>query len=93
MSTHSHTQTSNETFLESLRKNWMLIVFVGGIIIQWSNTNYRLNSLETSMSNLSAVVQKNTTDISKVSNDFNVAIVEIKANYIFIKEKLEKLDK
>ena len=70
----------------------MLILFVGSLIIQWSNTSNRLNSLETNQLEVKTVLTKNTEDIAKVTNDFNVAIVEIKANYLFIKEKLEKLD-
>ena len=84
--------TTNETLLDGLRKNWMLILFVGSLIIQWSNTSNRLNSLETNQLEVKTVLTKNTEDIAKVTNDFNVDIVEIKANYLFIKEKLEKLD-
>jgi len=79
-------------FVASIRKNWVLIFFIGGLIVQWTTTNGRLTALEKAQDKTQIVTDKNTADIAKVSNDFNVAIVEIKANYIFIKEKLEKLD-
>lgn len=81
-----------ETMLDGLRKNWMLILFVGSIVIGWSNTSSRLNALETKQEETKQITSKNTEDINKITTDFGGAIIEIKANYLFIKEKLEKLD-
>lgn len=85
-------QTNNETLLDGLRKNWMLILFVGGAIMQWTTTSTRLNSIETAQAEVKETIVKNTNDINKITTDFGGAIIEIKANYLFIKEKLEKLD-
>lgn len=85
-------QTNNETLLDGLRKNWMLILFVGGIIIQWTNTSSRLTTIEMAQADTKEVIVKNTNDINKITTDLGGAIIEIKANYLFIKEKLEKLD-
>lgn len=85
--------TNNQTLLDGLRNNWVLILFAGSLIVTWANFSTRLDVLEKEYAALQADNKTQNDQINKINTDLGGAIIEIKANYIFIKEKLEKLDK
>lgn len=90
MADHKINETNiNQNVLEILRKNWTILLFIGGIIMGWSNIGSRLDYLEKRVEKLEALAESQ----QKSNNEITNAVVEIKANYLFIKEKLEKLDK
>lgn len=84
---------NNQNFIEGLRNNWVLIAFAASIVITWANFSSRVSLLETQYATLAQDNKQQTEQITKINTDLGGAIIEIKANYLFIKEKLEKLDK
>lgn len=79
--------TSNN-FLKGLRENWFLILFIGGIIMGWTTLQNRVSGVETAQAD-----QKTTiASLAEKTGTLNDAIIEIKANYIFIKASLDKLN-
>jgi len=85
----AHENSASYNFLEGLRKNWVIIFFVGSLIIGWSDIGSRVSAVEKRVDKVEQLVETQ----QKTLNDLSGAIIEIKANYLFIKEKLEKLDK
>ncbi len=90
----------NNSLFDGLRKNWFIIVFIGGLILGWGQMQARNDAQDKAIeintgkiTRLEEANEKQDEAITKVSTEFGQAIVEIKANYLFIKEKLEKLDK
>lgn len=81
--------SQSQNILKNLRDNWFLVVFIGSIIIGWSTLNSRVEYLEQRITKVEDLAEQQ----QKQNNDITGAIIEIKANYLFIKEKLEKLDK
>lgn len=81
--------TQQNNFLDSLRKNWFLIVFLGGIIMGWTTLKNRVDNVQAAQSDQKADIKDLTAQTSALNN----AIVEIKANYIFIKASLDQLNK
>lgn len=81
------TQTAG--FLKTLRDNWFIILFIGSIVIGWSDVNTKVQYIEQRVNKLEAIAEAQ----QKSNNDITGAVIEIKANYLFIKEKLERLDR
>lgn len=80
--------TSNN-FLKGLRENWFLILFIGSLIMAWTNVQNRVGNVETVQADQKMAIKSLSSDTTSVSN----AIIEIKANYLFIKDSLDKLSK
>lgn len=77
--------TQSYAFLEGLRKNWFLILFVGGLIVGWSNIQARQEMAESDIQRLESEVADVITKTEVITNN----IVEIKTSLLFIREKLE----
>lgn len=81
-------------YWDQLRKNWFIIVFIGAVIMAWSNIQNEIadnkDEIDTMKLNVAALgVQVDTTksQIAEVSGD----IKEIKTSIEFIKESLSSL--
>lgn len=79
--------TQQNNFFDALRKNWFLIVFIGGLIMGWNTFSNRLNNVESVQMEQKSDIKDLTTQTATI----NGAIIEIKANYIFIKSALDKI--
>lgn len=77
------------TFLKQLRDNWFIIIFIGGIIMSWSNFSNKITNLTEAQQEQ----KKGLMDLSKSNTDLSNTIIEIKANYLFIKDSLNELKK
>lgn len=80
-------QNQSQNFAEALRKNWFIIVFIGTLIISWSNFSNRLGATE----KLQEQQKIDITNLTSKTNELQGAIIEIKANYLYIKSSLEEL--
>lgn len=72
-----------------VRDYWVIIAMIGSIIIGWNTLSNRVDFIEKNDTHQSEML----TNLSNNTTQLSGAIIEIKANYLFIKEKLEKLDK
>jgi uncharacterized coiled-coil protein SlyX len=72
--------------LKSLKDYWFIIVFIGTLIVTWTQFDSRISSLER---NDSAQDTKIETIIDKLS-DFQTGQAEIKTTVEFIKNNLVK---
>lgn len=81
------TQTQPQAVLESLRKNWVIIIFIGGLIIGWSNFSNRVQNVEALQAKQDAAIKATSDQTVALQN----AVIEIKANYLFIKDTLTEL--
>jgi len=79
-------QTQAQNFLKQMRENWFLIAFICSIIVGWTNFSNRLARAEENQTELKKTVET----LSKNTLEVQMAIIDIKANYIFIKEALTK---
>lgn len=79
--------TQAQNFLKTLRENWFFIVFIGGVLIGWNNYSNRLNTVESAQAE-QKISQKGLADQVALLNN---AIIEIKANYLFIKDTLGEI--
>lgn len=79
--------TQSQNMMRSLRENWFLVLFIGSLIIGWSNFSSRLNATEKAQ----AEQKQDINILTSKSNELQGAIIEIKANYLFIKSLLEEI--
>lgn len=77
----------SQNFMEALRKNWFIIVFIGTIVIGWSNFSNRLEATEKAQ----VKQEGDIASLNSKTTELQGAIIEIKANYLFIKSALEEL--
>lgn len=78
---------ASNNFIKGLRENWFVIIFLGGVIMGWTTLKNRVDSVQAAQSDQRTDIKQLQTD----SNQLQGAIIEIKANYIFIKNALDKL--
>lgn len=78
-------------YFEQLKKNWVIIVFIAGLIVGWTNLNNKQEELQTQISAQSTRIlalevkyDGLQAQVSNVSGD----IKEIKASLSFIKDKI-----
>ena len=74
-------------FVKGLRENWFVIVFIGSLIIGWNTFSNRLKSVEAAQTEQRGDIKDLTTQQASTIG----AIIEIKANYIFIKSALDEI--
>jgi hypothetical protein len=89
-------QSANKTIIDGIRKNWPIIFFIGTIIVMFSNLIGRVDALTDKYNDLSNQQVQQNAEIrnrEQKDNELSGAIIEIKANYLYIKEKLDKLEK
>lgn len=67
--------------IAKIKENWFFILFVGSIVIWYSQTNFRLNQVEARQDEQDLV----TSQISEIITDVAV----IKANVEFIKQEIQ----
>lgn len=79
--------------LEQLRKNWVIIVFITGCIVGWTNIQGRLSQNEldivrirTDLIAIQLKVDNSQEQVSSIQGD----IKEIKASLSFIRDRLTK---
>ena len=80
-------QSQPQNFLKSLRENWFVILFLASIIIGWNNYSNRVSNVESVQAEQKISIKSLTDQTSKLEN----TIIEMKANYIFIKDALAEL--
>lgn len=78
---------TNNNFLRGLRENWVLIAFIGGLLITWTTLKNKVDTVQASQNDQ----RTELTTISKDVADLKGAVIESKANFIFIKESLTEL--
>lgn len=88
MTSECKDKDNSYSVIDGLRKNWAIILFVGSIIVGWSNIVSRLENLETETGDLKSQYKEQVATNKQLSD----AVIEIKANFEFIKEKLSKLE-
>lgn len=66
--------------VNNIRKNWILIIFIGSLIVGWTTFNFRLTALE-AQSEEDIITRQ---DITIIKTDLAV----IKNDISYIKEKL-----
>ena len=65
-----------ENFLEQLRKNWILITFLGTIIIWSATINFRLTSAEVEIKELKVLNKEYINTLQQIQVD--IAIIRTK---------------
>lgn len=78
--------TSNN-FLKSLRENWFLIIFLGSIVMGWATLKNRVDNVQAAQGDQKTDIRQLQMDTTQLQG----AVIESKANYIFIKESLSEL--
>ena len=73
----------NEAF-KNLKEYWFILVFIGTLIVTWTQFDARISSLERNDSNQDVKIE---TIVDKL-NDFQSGQVEIKTTLEFIKNNL-----
>jgi CRISPR/Cas system CMR-associated protein Cmr5 small subunit len=76
-------QTNN--FIESVVRNWPVILFIGGMLVTWVRFESNISDSKSRISVLESKTEALNNNFSKISVD----IAEIKVNLEFIKKKLE----
>ena len=77
----------SQNMIKSLKDNWFIIVFIASLVIGWSNFSNRLSATE----KVQSEQKQEIMTLTSKNNDLQGAIIEIKANYLFIKSSLEEL--
>ena len=70
-----------EKFFKVIKENWMVLVFIVGLIISWTTFNVRLSRAEEDIVALKSAVT--------VINDLKVRIERIDTSVSFIKDRLK----
>lgn len=84
---------NRDSIFDGIRKNWAIIFFIGSLIVAWSSQQNKIDAVEKISDTHTNDIKSLQTQVNKIDNATGGAIIEIKANYIFIKEKLETLEK
>lgn len=84
---------TSEGVWEGIRKNWAIILFIMSLIVTWSSQQNKIDAVQKETSANTNDIKTLQAAVNKIDNQTSGAIIEIKANYIFIKEKLEALEK
>lgn len=71
----------SNTPMEQLRRNWVIIMFIGGLISTWTFFSSRLTQAEGQISELSQVVSQ--------INQINLDIARIQKDVEFIKTNIK----
>jgi hypothetical protein len=66
-----------------IKSNWMIILFIGGLIVTWTTFNARLTQAENEIDQLSQVV----SDISQI----NLNLADIKKDNEYLKKGMDEL--
>lgn len=70
-----------ENTMEQLRKNWVIIIFIGGLISTWTFFSSRLTQAENEIDQLSQVVSQ--------INQINIDLAVIKTDVGYIKANIK----
>jgi GTPase SAR1 family protein len=74
-----------KTVIEEVKSNWMIIIFIGSLIVGWTTFNARLTQAEDDITDLKTVIsQFSTTNI-----EINTRLTKIETSVDFIKEKVK----
>jgi len=68
-------------FLEQVKNNWVILLFMGGVIVSWTTFNSRLANAEIKITELQIVV----TQIANIKTDIGI----IRNDLGWIKDKLD----
>lgn len=74
-------------FFKSIKENWFLILFIGGLIVAWTTSSNRLSAVEKEQTTQSTTLGKVQSD----QEELRAAVIESKASFIFIKESISEL--
>lgn len=72
---------TTKPIVEEIRSNWMIIIFIGGLIVTWTTFNARLSQAESEIDQLSQVV----TQI----NQINITLAEMKVDLQYVKNNIK----
>ena len=73
---------NGENFLKFLKEYWFVIVFIGSIVMTWTQFSTRISALEVAYNKLEVKVETTNMQVSQIQAD----IAEVKANIQFIKD-------
>lgn len=73
---------NGDNLLKFLKEYWFVIVFIGSIIVTWTQFSTRITALEVQTSKLDAKIEATNSQVSAIQAD----IAELKANVQFIKD-------
>lgn len=65
---------TNTDFLKSLRDNWMLLMFIGGMVVSWVRFENNIKAHEARLSD----VEEKVVKVDAFNSDVRVDIAEIK---------------
>lgn len=71
--------------IKDIRENWMLVVFIGGLIVGWTTINARLTQAENDVEQLSEVVSE--------INQININLAKVSKDVEYIKVLLDDYHK
>lgn len=74
-----------EHFTTHLKSNWIIYAFLVQLIINWTITGTRLDSLEIRVSKIESELTSNELLLIEIQKD----IVEVKTSLEFIKQRLQ----
>lgn len=67
---------------EQIKNNWMIILFIGSLIVGWTTFNARLTSAENEVEKLSQVVSE--------INEINLSLAKLSKDVEYIKIRIDK---
>lgn len=73
---------NGDNLLKFLKEYWFVIVFIGSVIVTWTQFSTRITALEVQTSRLDAKIEATNSQVSAIQAD----IAELKANVQFIKD-------
>jgi len=73
---------NGDNLLKFLKEYWFVIVFIGSIIVTWTQFSTRITALEVQTAKLDAKIEATNSQVSAIQAD----IAELKANVQFIKD-------
>lgn len=74
------------TLVEDVKSNWILIVFIGSLIITWTTFSARLTQAEDDIKDLKIVISQ----INSTSLETNTRLTRIETSVEFIKNNMKE---
>lgn len=73
--------TKDTSLLQFLSEYWLILLFIGSLIVTWTQFQGRISSLEDRVAKVESEQAAQSTTLNQITND----ITEIKTTVLFIK--------
>lgn len=80
----------SEDWMKKIKENWFIILFIGGLVVSWTNINNRVSVIELSDAKQDIRLNSAETSVSSINANLAAFRAEVITSLNFIKDKLSR---